>query len=439
MQQPRTLISEARACGQVRFAGGSLHVTEASTSDKTDFIVQFHGRVLVLRADSEWECSRWISAFAEVAAQEVFSGHAAAASSLQGGKRKMDSLDSNMLLQERATKLSSPPSSLDSSLHSEHSSRFRSLDSSSHRWGSISSSQDGSVHGRPYSHDGSVHGTFHGSLPLDGTGTLSRGLSGLTERMRVLGEVSDAREGAEGPWQRSVFQGSAAISDNPQLLVNARMQAPCAAQDQGDEADDQFDVLPREGILMPMPSIARQQMEAVLSVKQTFTLEKQLQRFTQQGIESSGAEDQAVIQAGKQAIELCLRYLSNKLLSLDRLSSIRDRNLQSNSLVASEVLTMAWQEFLCRNSQGSVKIGPCTSAHLTSSVLRSIILKHEMAEREWPTVFADDSLDGMQLCRVVTSEMISMFLPFVECAQEAEMLQPALLPILLLIDSLESC
>ena len=62
-----------------------------------------------------------------------------------------------------------------------------------------------------------------------------------------------------------------------------------------------------------------------------------------------------------------------------------------------------------------------------------------MAEREWQTVVADERLDGMQLCRVVTSEMISMFFPYVECAQEAEMLQPALLPILLLIDSLESC
>jgi len=214
------------------------------------------------------------------------------------------------------------------------------------------------------------------------------------------------------------------------LLQQLQHQEPEFVQQPGEEDEANTG----EGIQLTLPTVSQQRLEAGLPAEQCAVLVSQLKRFGPAN-RFSGT-DREVIKAGRQAVELSLRFIADRLAPPLRAEGV-GKGSNATPLSVSEVLVMAWQGLCDRKATGTLKVEKFTSAFLTSSVLRSVIVKHHMASTEWPMVVKDSTPEELHLTGRVSAELVYSFAPLIEYAPEAEMLQPTLLPVLMLIELLE--
>lgn len=162
-----------------------------------------------------------------------------------------------------------------------------------------------------------------------------------------------------------------------------------------------------EGIAVPLPRIAAEQLDALPSGTRA-SLIAQIENQ-----QAAGSQSPRVVRAGRQAMELALRFLGSRLYQ------------PRAQFTVSQVLDAALGGFLEMIQGGQLEVKAMSSAFLTSTVLRGIIVKHQIADTPWPLVVSDPNpLQGQKLA----GEVICSLLPYVDMAPEADMLPPVLLP-----------
>ena len=465
----------------LNFDGGRLHV--AKGQEANELVVKCHERTLFLRASSQWEAAQWIMAFqlvmqafgsdwmrsmpgTERAAHSAGTvgqrpmpwsgrggpGGAAPACGWQGedgvGKRKaaLDSSGSEDVW--RPSKIASPAPSREGTEHGESRDGsirqgIRSLDNSGRLLSPDATGHGATIYSLDSSHrqasgqdwlrqeaDARNRQMLEMAAGALQAWTLNDRNSPAPAGRSPSGSGTNITRPSSGPYSQEDY---VAASSAAQTVISpgsggaAAVSVPTGGSggSVGGAVGGDAGGSPASGHVKHkiFPDIQREKFE-FLPPAQRGTLARQINNQ-----KNLSRVNPAVVKAGHQAVELSLRIIAHRLIL---------RPAGPVTFSVSQVLKVAWSIFSRQLAEGKLRLMPVTSVHLTSVALKKIIRGHSSAGSDWPQVREDQGLASSQQTSKCAGDLICELFPFVDMAQEADLLPPILLPLVTLVDHFES-